>query len=323
MPFKHFLKHSIDFERTHQLILKSLFTDVNFARVITGQSFDEAINVTLEPFGSLFDLGLFRKDANCACLIELKMWSGLSNAQLERQTKFLKDNNYLGLHILLGTSDLQFYKNDLVDDIAEMTGGFSKKIGYKELISYLAKFVEIWETSPIKQIAQEYMEALNTQWQDLEGAWLNPEAHNHFRFYSTYNKIRNFLPDGSFPIYTVNNAGGAVYIMNDDSSWKGFTYCGYNFQVYQEILDNHYMIRIFSDDVPNHIRNEVKSQFIEYFKKTEFFNLGWSFDLRASKYHKIAVFNPRFETLSDCQQIALLFGELNPVIKNIALRISN
>lgn len=323
MPFKQYLKNSIDFERTHQLILKTLLSDTNFVKHLTGVTIAEQAKVHLEPYSSLFDLGVFTKSEECLCLIELKMWSSLSKNQLDRQKSFLSKHQTVGLHILLGTTDLQYFKNEQYDEIADLTHNLSKKIGYKELINILDSYIsENDSANTTVQMASDYKAALSSQEKYLINAWQNPKAHDHHRYYSTYSKIKNYLTDESFSIYTVNNHGGAVYILNDSNSWCGFKYKDYKFEIYQEILNNQLMLRIYSDGVSNDIRNEVKHKFLKKFKTTEYYTVGWDHAFRASKFHKVAVYNPKLENLTDCEAVARLLKSLNPVIKEIVRNLN-
>ena len=47
---------SLDYERTHQIVLKTLFDKANFAKYLI--DFDSVINVEWEPERQLFDLAL-------------------------------------------------------------------------------------------------------------------------------------------------------------------------------------------------------------------------------------------------------------------------
>lgn len=324
MPFKHFLDNSIDFERTHQLVLKSLLADPDFATCLIDAPVNKDTKIYLEPHGGLFDLGLFTKEGVCLCLIELKMWSSLSKNQLDRQQEFLKKHSLKGLHILLGTTDLQYYRDMNYDEIADFTGNVSQKLGYKELIQVLNSFesANAGERTTVK-MAREYRLALTKQASYLDSAWLNPHAHEHHRFYSTYSKIQTYLTEENFSIYTVNNRSGAVYIINDGGSWFGFSYKNQKFEIYQEILNNQHMIRIYSNNVPNDIRNEVKEKFLKHFKKTAHYSSDWGQEFRASKFHKIAVYNSKFASLSDCEQAAILLKKLNTVLKEFAASFAN
>lgn len=323
MPFKHFLTTSLNFERTHQLILQCLFNDPLFLKIATGVS-AEGYRVVLEPVRGLFDIGIFDAGDNAISLMELKMWSSLSGPQLERQWKYLELEQCPGAHILLGTSDLQFHREGEYDDISETTSGHSCKVGYKELITILDRFVQ---QSPaveaITIIANDYKNALQQQADYLNNAWLDESANLHLRSYSTYQKIRKYLLDESFYIYTVNNAGGNAHILNDDNSWTEFSYKGYEFKIYQEILDLKLMIRIESFGAPYGVKTSLKQEVIKLLQEKDTHQLPWSFSSHTSKYHKIAIYHPSFKTEEDCRKVADIMKSLNPVIKAIVREIKD
>ena len=322
MPFKHFLNTSLGFERTHQLILQCLFNDPLFIQVASGKRINE-IHVKLEPYNSLFDIGLFDSADECLLLIELKMWSSLSAGQLETQRDFLEKHNCQGLHILLGTSSLQFHRDKNYDEIADYTHDRSLKIGYTELIEILDRFIiKSIADLPITTIAKNYRDALHKQQIELEGAWLDRSSNLHHRCYSAYSKIRNFLLDEQVYMYTVNNAGGADHILNDEGSSTKFDFKGYPFEAYLEMVNLDFLIRISSKDAPVEVKKELKNAFIQEFLKKDIAKLPWTFESKASKYHKIAIYKTELKTIEDCEAIANLFKLLNPKIKEIAQSVS-
>jgi hypothetical protein len=323
MPFKHFLTTSLNFERTHQLILQCLFNDPLFLRSATG-IINEGYRVYLEPIRGLFDIGIYSEDDEPLCLIELKMWSGLSSPQLKRQSDYLADQSCLAMHILLGTSNLQFHRDDDYDDIVEQTGNKSCKIGYAELIKILSGFIQIsGPADPITIIAKDYRDALTDQFERLDKAWLNAGENLHFRSYSTYSRIRKYLLDESLYIYTLNNGGGAAHILNDDHSWSEFDYKGHGFKIYQEMLNLEFMIRIEKYDAPNWLQAQLKDDFIKYLEDNDPFHLPWQYHSRTSKYHKIAIYSPEFRTEDDCKNMAELFKVMNPLIKDFVRKIKD
>ncbi|PTQ92428.1 hypothetical protein C8P68_11228 [Mucilaginibacter yixingensis] len=317
MPFKHFLNTSLKFERTHQLILQCLFNDALFLKAATGLEVENP-QVVLEPVKSLFDIGILDPDGNMICLIELKMWSNLSNAQLERQRRYLELTQCPGVHILLGASDLQFYRDESYDDIAEFSDQRSCKVGYKELISILERFASLSPAgAPITIIAEDYKEALQKQEKYINDAWLDSSASLHLRSYSAYSKIRKYLINEAFYIYSVNNPGGTAHILNDDRSWTEFLYQGHKFKMYQEILDLKLMIRIESFGAPNAVKTSLKQRVIQLLQQKDPNQISWSFSSRTSKYHKIAIYHPVMKTEVDCEQVATIMRSLNAIIKDI------
>jgi hypothetical protein len=252
-------------------------------------------------------------------LFELKIWSDLSDGQLEKQTKYLAEKKIRGFHILLGTSDLQFYRGIERDDIAIRTENNSVKIGYTELINSLETYISTaGHQQTIVKMASDYKNALVSQRDDLENAWLDTNQKPKKRYYSLYDKIRSFLLKDGFKIHSVNNNSGGQHILNDQKSWFPVKYQSFDFQVYQEMLDDDYMVRIYCKDAPADIRGSLKKDFIKEFKIKAGSMQNWSYQGKASKYHKIATFRPKVTTLEECENLAVFFKSMNLVIKEIA-----
>jgi hypothetical protein len=320
LPFKHFLTFSRNFEQTQQVILQCLLNDPGFLKLIIGPVAG-TIDVKLEPFNRLFDIGLF-KGEECIGLIELKMWSALSGGQVEYQWKFLEREGCPGLHILLGTSYLQFHKDDTYDELAEYTYDHSKKIGYPELIRLLDRFLgQADPATTVARIAADYRAVLQEQQVALDHAWLDDSAPLHHRCFSLYQKVRAHLTDEQVYTYTVNNGGGADYILNDEDAPSPFSFRDYDFEAYQEMVNFDFVIRLSSPDAPNDVRKELKGLFLQKLLEKGPPDIPWSFDCKTSKLHKIALYRPPATTLDDCERIADLFKTLNPVIKEIVAEL--
>jgi hypothetical protein len=59
MRLTHFLRLSLDYPRTHQLLLRLLFEDTRFTSLLTGLANGHNYMVRLEAEGGLYDLGLY------------------------------------------------------------------------------------------------------------------------------------------------------------------------------------------------------------------------------------------------------------------------
>jgi hypothetical protein len=321
MPFEFFLKRSMGSERIHQFVLQSLLFDPLFVQILTGIQLNSKPEVLWEPVKGMFDLGI-KSNGKILCLFELKMWSDLSDGQLDKQMDHLRKEKIPGFHILLGTSDLQFYRGADRDDIAIRTKKNSVKIGYAELVHSLETYISTaGHQQAIMKMASDYKSALVSQRNDLDNAWLDNSPHSKKHCYSLYNKIRSFLLKEGFKIHSVNNNGGASHVFNDQRSWFRLKYQGFDFEVYQEMLDDEYMVRIYNENAPAHIRSSLKKDFIKEFKKRAGSLQNWSYQGKASKYHKIAKFKPKVTTLAECENMAIFFKSMNPVIKEIAASI--
>ena len=304
MPFNHYLSKSINHELTHQLILEILLQESKFLAALTGLHLNN-YSVILEPEGSLFDIGIKPEESeDWLFLIEIKMWSQLSEQQLHRQTAFLQQQKGKGLHILLGTADLIYYNKGDYDKISIQTNNASRKIGYQTMINALKDFVAIEGNSKIAAIATDYTTALQKQYVELMGAWKEKAYQNSIVHYSLYYHMMQYLPYQEYKIYTVNNAAGGATILNDQLSWRVFNYKSEQFEVYQEVLDGTYMIRIYSKSADSHLRNKLKQVFISQFRSIDQSVVPWNDYSNASKWHKIITYRPQIQNESDIKALA-------------------
>src|SRR5262245_45546260 len=94
------LQTAIDYERTHQLALYALFEKSDLPEFFT--AIRKIRPTEWEPERQLFDLGIWGESSRV--LLEIKMWSSLTEEQLARQVAFLKTHGHRGGYVLLGTS---------------------------------------------------------------------------------------------------------------------------------------------------------------------------------------------------------------------------
>lgn len=69
MRLTHFLRLSLDYPRTHQLLLRLLLDDSRFAGLLTGRSKEHTYTVRLEAEAGLYDLGLYH-NGNAVCYLQ-------------------------------------------------------------------------------------------------------------------------------------------------------------------------------------------------------------------------------------------------------------
>ena len=88
---------AINYEITHQLLLKRLLSNADFARLFCKVNSTPIKNgVKWEPYRGKFDLGVNFENGQ-EVLIELKMWSPLKEKdQLKRQTTFESPQKVVG-----------------------------------------------------------------------------------------------------------------------------------------------------------------------------------------------------------------------------------
>lgn len=63
MRLNHFLRLSLDYPRTHQLLLRLLLDDVRFTHLLTGLPQNHNYTVRLEAEAGQYDLGLYQNGA--------------------------------------------------------------------------------------------------------------------------------------------------------------------------------------------------------------------------------------------------------------------
>jgi len=274
-------------------MLIHLLEHPRFLNLLTGMTIG-AYEVCPEPVSKKFDIGL-RKDQHLKweLLIELKMWSSLSENQLKDQSQYLQKENIPGLHILLGTADIVHFTDAQYDQILISSNQSSRKVGYLQLIDTLEKFTNQSEPSILVDLAKHYQLA----------------------YYSLYHHIRQHLPGSKYPIKSVNNAAGGAIIMGDDASWISFSYENIQFQAYQEILNGTYMIRIWSKSAKIWQRHQVRSKFIATFAQADDTGINWKTNHKASIWHKILTHEPEFKSEEQFKSMAELMQKLQPLIK--------
>ena len=236
------LRTAIDYERTHQLALFTLLSKSSLPAYLVGTANSAASPAVLwEPEGQLFDLAVV--DGAKTTYIELKMWSGLSDSQQKRQHGFLLKNGGLGLYILLGTS----WFEHSTDSIAGSFGGIATKTGYEEVISALNRLMVAPGQSPdVYELALAYRNALQEQMDKLLTAFKTPDGSKLF-FYSMYHEIQKRLKSVETAIYTVNNPGGPVYILNCSDHWLPFSIGQLAGELYYEVVNGRLCIKFHSE----------------------------------------------------------------------------
>jgi hypothetical protein len=229
---------AIDYERTHQLALFTLFLKSSLPSYLVGITTPKSI--LWEPEGQLFDLGI--EDTTKTAYVELKMWSALSDNQRRRQTDFLVDKKSSGLYVLLGTSWFEHSANS----IACESGGLVKKVGYDELISVLNRLmIEAGQPPDVYELALAYRNALQEQFEKMKNAFTIKNKGKLY-FYSLYWEIQKRINGMETTIYTVNNPGGSVYILNN-SYWKLFSAGNLSGKLFYELVNGRLCIKFFSE----------------------------------------------------------------------------
>jgi hypothetical protein len=233
------LNTAIDYERTHQIALYTLLTKSQFPKIWLGILSE--CQVLWEPERQLFDI--MASDSNKQVYIELKMWSSLGDDQFKRQVDFLAKNHSNAVYVLLGTSWFEYTP----DKISELSKGFANKHGYEELLKALNSLLVQPDQSPdVYELTLAYRNSLQAQFNNLTDAALNSSERNRLFYYSLFWMLKQRLPTLETAIYTVNNPGGPVYILNN-SAWLDVSIKGAAVQLYSEVVNDRLCIKFFTE----------------------------------------------------------------------------
>ena len=246
---------AIDYERTHQIAIYTLLKQSQFGNFLQGRQ--APWEVLWEPEGQLFDLGL---RAASTSYIELKMWANLSDQQKKRQSAFLQQDDATGFYFLLGSSWFEITEQD----VASFSGNRASKIGYVELIKLLNQVIVSADEKPdVLELALSYRMALEEQYQTIITAYNSESRDQQLFWYSLYHQIRSHSQAPNASIYTVNNPGGEVYILNDSESWLSAKVNGVAVDLCFEVVNGSLCIKFYAEtedkDVKRSIREVVRT----------------------------------------------------------------
>jgi hypothetical protein len=252
------LRTAIDYERTHQLALFTLLSKSSLSSYLVG--IIKSNSILWEPEGKLFDLKL--QDESKAKYLEIKMWSSLYDNQKKRQYDFLNEKNCICYYVLLGTSWFEHSANS----IADSSGGAASKIGYDELINALNQLMIATGQSPdVYELALAYRNAIQEQFDKLRNAFTTGDRGKLY-FYSLYWEIQKRLKGMETAIYTVNNRGGSVYILNSSDYRKPFSLGDLSGELLYELENGQLRIKFYSESsttdkhtIRDRVRQAIKS----------------------------------------------------------------
>lgn len=232
------LSTAVDYERTHQIVLYTLFEKTDLPDLLVGVRRTQ--RTEWEPEGQLFDLGLSSDTSRV--LLEIKMWSALTDGQLARQVEFLKTNGHRGGYVLLGTSWFEFDEAIL----GERTDGRGARLGYEQIIDALNRLLVAPGQSPdVYELALAYRNTLDSQFRKLKDA-CHSDSKDKLFYYSLFWLLKQELKELKTAIYTVNNPGGPVYILNN-RSWESLNIDGTATDLYYEVVNNRLCIKLHAD----------------------------------------------------------------------------
>jgi len=243
---------AIGYERTHQLALFTLLKNSNLPDALCRRP--NPMEVKWEPEGQLFDLALIYSSGQLP--IEIKMWASLTDSQLERQTLFLTANNLSSVYVLLGTS---WFERD-EEDLRQKTNNRAVRVGYVELLNALDGVLTTRGQAPdVYELALCYRNALHRQYEELIKAVEGKDREGKMYFYSLYWRIKQRTSE-RFSIYTVNNPGGEVYILNDSEGWHQAKIRDTECEVYFELVNGRMCIKVHPETDDPSIRDYVRNR---------------------------------------------------------------
>ncbi|NQT54345.1 hypothetical protein HQ576_19970 [bacterium] len=243
------LGFAVDYELTHQIVLYTLFEKSDLPFLLAGVRRTQPTE--WEPERQLFDLGL-SSDAP-RVLLEIKMWSDLTSQQLDRQVEHLKTHGYRGGYILLGTSWFEFDEAML----AERTSGRGERFGYEQIIDGLDRLLDPPGLPPdVRELALAYRNALDSQFRKLKDA-CHSDSKDRCFYYSLFWLMKQKLKELKTAIYTVNNPGGPVYILNNQL-WEWVDLDGIMTELYYEVVNDRLCIKFHADSKDGPTRRRIR-----------------------------------------------------------------
>ena len=306
---------AIDYERTHQLALYTLLKQSKLGDLLQGEN--GSWDILWEPENQLFDLGIASGHVNSNIYIELKMWSNLGDNQKKRQSEFLENIKARGIYVLLGTSWFEVSSND----VAKFSSNLASKVGYLELIDLLNQVIVTGtETPDILELALSYRISLEKQYQYITNAYKENDRTKLF-WYSLYDQIRKYLHTTTGTIFTVNNPGGEVYILNDPNSWLSSNCNGIDIQLYYEVVNGRLCIKFYAEtndtDEKRSIRNSIRTAIHKVLDaKYNVVDAG-----RIGSYMTACQIEHDFSNISDIKKSSAIFDDIHSKMQSIVNEI--
>jgi len=243
------LDTAVNYERTHQVILYTLFERSDLSNLLLGVR--RTRQTEWEPEGQLFDLGL--PSGTSRVLLEIKMWSALTPGQLGRQVEFLKTHGYCGGYVLFGTSWFEFDESKL----RESTDGLGVRLGYEEIIDAINRLlVAPGQPLDVYELALAYRNTLDSQFRKLRDA-VHSGSRDRLFYYSLFWLLKQKLKEFKTAIYTVNNPGGLVYILNNQS-WESLDLDGVATELYYEVVNDRLCIKFHAESKVGPTRRRIR-----------------------------------------------------------------
>lgn len=307
------LRTGIDYERTHQIALFTLLSKSKMSEVLLNVISPKQIH--WEPEGQLFDLAV--EDDKTTTYVELKMWSSLSDNQFKRQVDFLKEKKSRAVYLLLGTSWFEHTRNS----ISNNSEGSATKTGYDELISSLNNLmVATGQLPEVYELAIAYRNAVQEQYDRILTAYRSRQNEKLF-FYAIYHEIQSRLRGMETSIYTVNNQGGPVYILNNSDYWLTFTYEKAEGKLYYEIVNGRLCIKFYID-APNETKYKLRDNLRQAIRKVYSAAYKIVDSGRIGAYMTACQIEHDFTDIEKLEDSARMFSDIGLKLENLLKGIS-
>jgi len=308
------LRTSIDYERTHQIVLFTLLSKSKMTEFLLNFA-NPTKEIYWEPERQLFDLAVEHDESTT--YIEIKMWSSLTDSQFKRQVDFLKAKKTRGLYLLLGTSWFEHTENS----ISDMSEGSASRIGYDELISSLNKLMVAPSQPPeVYELALAYRNAVQEQYDRIRTAYKSKEDEKLF-FYAIYHEIQTRLEGMETSIFTVHNPGGPVYILNSSDYWLGFNYEGVEGQLYYEIVNGRLCIKFYIE-APRETKYKLRDNLRDAIRKVYGADYKIIDSGRLGSYMTACQIEHDFSNIEDFDESARIFSDVGSKLEEVLKGIS-
>lgn len=228
---------AMDYELTHQLLLEKFCGDGGFVRELSGVANDAVDHVEREPDRGRFDLKIALRSGR-HLWVEIKMWSGLTDTQYQKQVAAIKERpGDLGIYILLGSSWIERTAEDMI-------GEPLRWISYPQLAVALDRIIGAVDADRLhREMALLYRDSLVVQHEWLLGLYRDLEREpSQLTYYSYFQHMRGYLSDIRTGIYS-EHKGASQYIMHVKDNWLPIALEDGSGYLYLEIIDHEISIR--------------------------------------------------------------------------------
>jgi len=136
------------------------------------------------------------------------------------------------------------------------------------------------QSPDVYELALAYRNAIQDQFDKLKNAYTTGDGGKLY-FYSLYWEIQKRLKDMETAIYTVNNPGGSVYILNSSDYCLPFSVGHLTGKLYYELVNGRLCIKFYSEasnnekyTIRDHVRQAVRRVLVSKYQVVDSGRLG-------------------------------------------------